>query len=122
MQCQDKALRRISELREQCQLEQKAKGHLEEELRSDLEEKEHVIKALQTKVVLLKSGGNNVIEDNIATAANESLTDEGNNSQSSINFGAQELGESFSGNISSAVIKRDSEKVAVLEGNDKIVL
>ena len=122
MQCQDKALRRISELREQCQLEQKAKRHLEEELRSDLEEKEHVIKALQTKVVLLKSGGNNVIEDNIATAANESLTDEGNNSQSSINFGAQELGESFSGNISSAVIKRDSEKVAVLEGNDKIVL
>ena len=28
-------------------------------------EKEHIIKALQTKVVLLKSGGNNVIEDNV---------------------------------------------------------
>lgn len=39
----DKALRRISELKEQCQLEEKAKRHLEEELRSDMEEKEHVI-------------------------------------------------------------------------------
>merc|ERR1711997_585859 len=66
-QTQDKALRRVSELKEQCQLEQKAKRHLEEELRSDLEEKEHIIKALQTKVVLLKSGGNNVIEDNAAS-------------------------------------------------------
>ncbi|TRY78268.1 hypothetical protein TCAL_10647, partial [Tigriopus californicus] len=54
-QTQDKALRRISELREQCQLEQKAKRHLEEELRSDMEEKEHIIEALQTKVTLLKS-------------------------------------------------------------------
>jgi len=40
-------LRRISELREQCQLEQSAKRHLEEELRSDIEEKEHIIKTLQ---------------------------------------------------------------------------
>ena len=47
---QDKALRRISELREQCQLEQNAKRHLEEELRSDMEEKEHIIKALQVSV------------------------------------------------------------------------
>ena len=46
---QDKALRRISELREHCQLEQSAKRHLEEELRSDMEEKEHIIKALQVK-------------------------------------------------------------------------
>ena len=54
-QTQDKTLRRISELKEQCALEQKAKRHLEEELRSDLEEKEHVIKTLETKVALLKS-------------------------------------------------------------------
>jgi hypothetical protein len=47
---QDKALRRISELREQCQLEQNAKRHLEEELRSDMEEKEHIIKALQVNL------------------------------------------------------------------------
>lgn len=38
-------------------MEQNAKRHLEEELRSDMEEKEHVIKALQTKVTILKNGG-----------------------------------------------------------------
>ena len=39
-----------SELKEQCSLEQQAKAHLEEELRNDLEEKDHKIEALQTKV------------------------------------------------------------------------
>ncbi|XP_042206402.1 golgin subfamily A member 4-like [Homarus americanus] len=47
---QDKALRKVSELKEQCTLEQQAKAHLEQELRSDLEEKDHKITALQTKV------------------------------------------------------------------------
>nr|XP_045582291.1 golgin subfamily A member 4-like isoform X1 [Procambarus clarkii] len=47
---QDKALRKVSELKEQCALEQQAKAHLEQELRSDLEEKDHKITALQTKV------------------------------------------------------------------------
>ena len=51
---QDKALRRISDLKEQSGLEQQAKRHLEEELRSDIEEKEHIIEALKTKVTLLK--------------------------------------------------------------------
>lgn len=51
---QDKALRRISELREQCQLEQKAKAHLEEALRNDLEERDHIINTLNTKVSLLR--------------------------------------------------------------------
>merc|ERR1712198_815086 len=92
--------------------EQKAKRHLEEELRSDLEEKEHIIKALQTKVVLLKSGGNNVLEDN-ATNNGISQTmssEDGNASQTLINLN--------DGQDTSAVIKRDSEKVAVLE--DKV--
>ena len=40
----------MSELREQCALETQAKAHLEEELRSDMEEKDHMIAALQTKV------------------------------------------------------------------------
>lgn len=40
----------MSELKEQCTLEQQAKAHLEQELRSDLEEKDHKITALQTKV------------------------------------------------------------------------
>ena len=47
---QDRSLRRISELKEQCVLEQQAKAHLEENLRSDLEEKDNIIAVLQTKV------------------------------------------------------------------------
>merc|ERR1740128_862 len=53
---QDRSLRRISELKEQCGLEQQAKAHLEENLRSDLEEKDNMITVLQTKVKLLSSG------------------------------------------------------------------
>ena len=52
-QTQDKALRRISELKEQASLEKQAKAHLEEELRAELEEKEHIITTLNTKVALL---------------------------------------------------------------------
>jgi hypothetical protein len=47
---QDKALLRISELREQCLLEQQAKAHLEEALRNELEERDHIINTLKTKV------------------------------------------------------------------------
>ena len=47
---QDRALRRISELREQSNLEKQAKMHLEEELRAEIEEKQHVINTLNTKV------------------------------------------------------------------------
>lgn len=47
---QDKNIRRITELREQCTLEQEAKAHLEEALRNELEEKDHLIKTLNTKV------------------------------------------------------------------------
>jgi len=53
-QTQDKALRRISELKEQAALDKEAKAHLEEELRAELEEKQHVISTLNTKVALLK--------------------------------------------------------------------
>lgn len=47
---QDKALLRISELKEQCLLEQQAKAHLEEALRNELEERDHIINTLKTKV------------------------------------------------------------------------
>ncbi len=47
---QDKALRRIAELREQCNLEQKAKAHLEDVLRNEVEERDHLIETLKTKV------------------------------------------------------------------------
>ncbi|XP_065206301.1 golgin subfamily A member 4-like isoform X2 [Planococcus citri] len=53
---QDKAIRRITELKEQCTLEQEAKAHLEEALRSELEEKDHLIETLNTKIELLKGG------------------------------------------------------------------
>ncbi|XP_076359031.1 uncharacterized protein LOC143251655 [Tachypleus tridentatus] len=55
---QDKALRRIGELREQCQLEQQAKAHLEQNLRLILEEKEDMIKVMEMKIKLLKEGDN----------------------------------------------------------------
>ena len=57
VESQDKALRRIAELKEQCQLEQKAKAHLEDALRNDLEEKDHLISTLHTKIELLKLNG-----------------------------------------------------------------
>jgi hypothetical protein len=44
-------------LKEQCQLEQKAKAHLEDALRNDLEEKDHLISTLYTKIELLKLNG-----------------------------------------------------------------
>ena len=50
VETQDKALRRIADLKEQCQLEQQAKAHLEELLRNDIEEKECLINSLNTKV------------------------------------------------------------------------
>ena len=77
-QTQDRALRRIGELREQvgtlkaseqdaCMqagLEKQAKAHLEEELRAELEEKEHIIVTLNTKVSLLKEANQEVNNGN----------------------------------------------------------
>lgn len=50
----------MAELREQCQLEQKAKAHLEESLRNDVEERDHIIDTLKTKISLLSNGEENV--------------------------------------------------------------
>ncbi|KAI5634795.1 GRIP domain-containing protein [Phthorimaea operculella] len=62
VETQDKALRRISELREQCALEQSAKAHLEKALRVDIEEKNMIIDTLNTKIKLLQ---NNSPDENI---------------------------------------------------------
>lgn len=62
---QDKALRRVSELKEQCQLEQKAKAHMEEVLRNELEERDHLISTLNTKVSLNKYVGTFMTFDDI---------------------------------------------------------
>ncbi|KAM6169654.1 golgin subfamily A member 4 isoform 2-T2 [Rhynchocyon petersi] len=53
-QSQDKALRRIGELREELQMDQQAKRHLQEEFDASLEEKDQYISVLQTQVSLLK--------------------------------------------------------------------
>uniref|UniRef100_A0A8D3CQ47 Golgin A4 n=1 Tax=Scophthalmus maximus TaxID=52904 RepID=A0A8D3CQ47_SCOMX len=49
-QSQDKALRRIGELREELQMDQQAKKHLQEEFDAALEEKDQMITVLQTQV------------------------------------------------------------------------
>uniref|UniRef100_A0A8C5HB82 GRIP domain-containing protein n=1 Tax=Gouania willdenowi TaxID=441366 RepID=A0A8C5HB82_GOUWI len=53
-QSQDKSLRRIGELREELQMDQQAKKHLQEEFDAALEEKDQMISVLQTQVSLLK--------------------------------------------------------------------
>ncbi|KAK2582046.1 hypothetical protein KPH14_002751 [Odynerus spinipes] len=70
---QDNVLRRIGDLKEQCQLEQQAKAHLEEVLRNDIEEKNHIIDTLNTKIKLLQ--GNVPTSENLMMLDN----DEGQN-------------------------------------------
>ncbi|XP_036395661.1 golgin subfamily A member 4 isoform X1 [Megalops cyprinoides] len=53
-QSQDKALRRIGELREELQMDQQAKKHLQEEFDAALEEKDQLITVLHTQVALMK--------------------------------------------------------------------
>ncbi|KAG7188901.1 hypothetical protein KM043_008506 [Ampulex compressa] len=55
VETQDKVLRRVADLKEQCQLGQQAKAHLEEALRNDIEEKDHIINTLNTKIELLQA-------------------------------------------------------------------
>ncbi|XP_063547277.1 golgin subfamily A member 4-like [Cydia strobilella] len=59
VETQDKALRRISELREQCTLEQSAKAHLEKALRLEIDEKNMKIEALQTKISYMQDNTDN---------------------------------------------------------------
>lgn len=68
VETQDKALRRISELREQCSLEQSAKAHLESALRVELDEKNMKIESLSTKIKLLQDNGS---DDSVNKISNE---------------------------------------------------
>ncbi|PSN43928.1 hypothetical protein C0J52_03778 [Blattella germanica] len=72
VESQDKALRRIAELKEQSLLERKAKAHLEDVLRNDLEEKDHLINTLYTKLELLKSNGGKETDDSLSQKENSS--------------------------------------------------
>lgn len=56
VETQDKALRRISELREQCQLEQQAKAHLEHALRLEMDDLQCQNRTLKEKLVLMGAG------------------------------------------------------------------
>ncbi|XP_066144800.1 putative leucine-rich repeat-containing protein DDB_G0290503 isoform X1 [Euwallacea fornicatus] len=58
VETQDKAIRRVTELKEQCSLEQKAKAHLENALRDEIDEKQLKIQSLQTKIGLLQQSRN----------------------------------------------------------------
>ncbi|OAD58639.1 Golgin subfamily A member 4, partial [Eufriesea mexicana] len=70
VETQDKVLRRIVDLKEQCQLEQQAKAHLEEALRNDIEEKDHIINTLNTKIKLLQASGPN-LETTLSDTTND---------------------------------------------------
>ncbi|XP_025270154.1 golgin subfamily A member 4 isoform X2 [Camponotus floridanus] len=96
VETQDKVLRRITDLKEQCQLEQQAKAHLEEALRNDIEEKDHIINTLNTKIKLLQASGpildNSVSEegkenskDNLIDLINEPSNGDENNALSAEN-------------------------------------
>lgn len=56
---QDRALRRVNELKEQCNLEQEAKRHLEQSLQVVIEEKDEEVQVLRTKIELMKTTHNN---------------------------------------------------------------
>ncbi|XP_023818945.1 golgin subfamily A member 4 isoform X2 [Oryzias latipes] len=65
-QSQDKALRRIGELREELQMDQQAKKHLQEEFDAALEEKDQMITVLQTQVALLKKRTKGAADGSVA--------------------------------------------------------
>nr|XP_050869136.1 golgin subfamily A member 4-like isoform X1 [Vespula vulgaris] len=85
VETQDNVLRRVGDLKEQCQLEQQAKAHLEEVLRNDIEEKNHIIDTLNTKIKLLQG--------NIPPTENLMLldSDEGHNSTANVMEPKKEL-------------------------------
>ena len=75
VETQDKAIRRVTELKEQCSLEQKAKAHLEGALRDEIDEKQLKIESLQTKIELLQNGANSNQDGESLETLNKYLTD-----------------------------------------------
>ncbi|XP_017319168.1 golgin subfamily A member 4 isoform X2 [Ictalurus punctatus] len=74
-QSQDKALRRIGELREELQMDQQAKKHLQEEFDAALEEKDQMITVLQTQVALMKKRLRSCPEALASAEAGDAQTD-----------------------------------------------
>ncbi|XP_053689142.1 golgin subfamily A member 4 [Sabethes cyaneus] len=71
VETQDKALRRISELREQCSLEQQAKAHLDGALRMEIDELQCVVKTLKSK---LKAVSERTEEASVKTEEQDLIT------------------------------------------------
>uniref|UniRef100_A0A0A1WHV7 Golgin subfamily A member 4 n=1 Tax=Zeugodacus cucurbitae TaxID=28588 RepID=A0A0A1WHV7_ZEUCU len=71
VETQEKAIRRISELREQCSLEQQAKAHLEEALRMEMDDMQCKMQAYQTKLKLLGENPDNVTATPLANESND---------------------------------------------------
>lgn len=121
VETQDKALRRISELREQCSLEQQAKAHLESALRLDMDEQDCVIKTLKTKLALLgenpdevlKNGKDNLI--NLETNGLDQLMDSHNN-LINISDDNQHDSSHMIAAGASIIINESDEKIRNLEG------
>lgn len=123
METQDKALRRISELREQCSLEQQAKAHLEAALRMEMDEQQCIIETLKTKLSLhgenpdeiMKNGNDNLIM----------LNDMNGTQSSSDNSSANLINISDSTDDSTELTKKENKIIAgasimINDSNDKI--
>ncbi|CAL8300010.1 unnamed protein product [Merluccius merluccius] len=79
-QSQDKALRRIGELREELQMDHQAKKHLQEEFDATLEEKDQMITVLQTQVALMKKRLKGVTDLTVPSEGNMSHSEDAVNS------------------------------------------
>ncbi|XP_014103638.2 golgin subfamily A member 4 [Bactrocera oleae] len=90
VETQEKAIRRISELREQCSLEQQAKAHLEEALRMEMDDMQCKMQAYQTKLKLLGENPDNLsailltCESNNTTGGASLIDLDDNNSNTNI--------------------------------------
>nr|XP_057914466.1 golgin subfamily A member 4 isoform X3 [Doryrhamphus excisus] len=82
-QSQDKALRRIGELREELQMDQQAKKHLQDEFDAALEEKDQMITVLQTQVALLKKRVTGVSDGTVAHESEQPGTEDADSASSS---------------------------------------
>ncbi|KAJ8734784.1 hypothetical protein PYW08_014034 [Mythimna loreyi] len=113
VETQDKALRRISELREQCALEQSAKAHLEKALRIEIEEKGMKIDALNTKVQLLQSSSN--ISSSNDVNENKHTSNEGDGDVQLINLSNDNEGNQINEESSAAEILILNNKIEKME-------
>ncbi|KAF7659211.1 hypothetical protein LDENG_00001480 [Lucifuga dentata] len=91
-QSQDKALRRIGELREELQMDQQAKKHLQEEFDVALEEKDQMITVLQTQVALLKKRCKGVSDGALPSEAEVSQSEDAVDSVSAPQSPSKEQG------------------------------